>query len=497
MSDRSPLPPASRGRHVLLAFGAGLLTTASVPPLGWWPLAIVGLGLLPIALAGMTRCRRFLHGFVFAGGLYIPSLWWLTQFSLPGAFVISGIEMVITAACLALLTPNHRSAEPLPTALGTTGALVAADAVRSLWPFGGLPLGGIDLGQADGPFAALVTFGGRLLLIGTVAMLGGALVQAARGPHRRAASTIAALCFVATAAAHVLPDGTHAVRNLRIAIAQGSGPLGVRSTDEGQEAAFRAHVAATKLIKKPVDLVLWPENVINVANFATSPERTEIGRLAAILGAPIVAGAVEDDPDPTRFLNFSIVVGPGGDLGDGRTNRYDKVRRVPFGEVVYFRSFLKKLSSALPKTDMRSGTEPGVIATPFGPMAIIISYEGFFDDRARSGVRAGGQALFIPTNASSYTSSHVPTQQIAAARLRARETGRFVAQAAPTGISAILTPTGQIVTRSAIQQRVALQATITLRRGLTPYARFNDTPALALFALLGAGAWFMGRRRRT
>jgi apolipoprotein N-acyltransferase len=487
----------SKRSKLLLALVAGLLTTASVPPLGWWPLAIVGLGLLPLAFEGAGRRSRFVRGLAFAGGLYIPSLWWMAQFSVPGALVISSIEMVITATCLALLIPNVDDGPNLRAALATAVALVAADALRSLWPFGGLPLGGIDLGQADGPFAALVTFGGRLLLIGGVALLGGALVHAIRGPQRRAGAAIAALCLAATAAAHVLPDGTHAVRTLRIAIAQGSGPLGERSTDAGQETAFRAHVAATKLITKPVDLVLWPENVINVANFSTSTKRDEIGRLATALGAPIIAGAVEDDPDPSRFLNFSIVVGPGGALGDGRSNRYDKVRRVPFGEAVFFRSFLKKFSSALPKTDMRSGTRPGVIATPFGPIAIIISYEGFFDDRARSGVRAGGQALFIPTNASSYTSSHVPTQQLAAARLRARETGRFVAQAAPTGISAIMTPTGAIITRSAIQQRVALQATIMLRRGLTPYARFNDAPALALFGLIGIGSWLAGRRRRT
>ena len=484
-----------------LALAGGLLTSASVPPFGWWPLAVVGLGLLPMAVEGVGRRTRFIRGLAFAAGLYVPSLWWLTQFSLPGALVISSIEMVITALCLALLTPTPWRSGSVATVCATAAALVAADALRSLWPFGGLPLGGIDLGQADGPFAAHVTFGGRLLLIGTVALLGGLLVHAVR--YRLAdvragarAGGLAALCLVATALVHVLPNGTHSVRNLRIAIVQGSGPLGVRSTDSGQEAAYVAHVAATKLIKKPVDLVLWPENVINVANFATSVKRQEIGRLAADLHAPIVAGVVEDDPDPARFLNFSIVVGPNGDVGDGRTTRYDKVRRVPFGEVVYFRSFLKKFSSDLPKTDMRPGTKPGVIVTPFGPIALIISYEGFFDDRARSGVRAGGQALFIPTNASSYTSSHVPTQQVAAARLRARETGRFVAQAAPTGISAVITPTGHIVTRSAIQQRVALQATITLRRGLTPYARFNDVPALALFTMIGSTANLTARQRK-
>ena len=145
----------------------------------------------------------------------------------------------------------------------------------------------------------------------------------------------------------------------------------------------------------------------------------------------------------------------------------------------------------------RAGTKPGVVETPFGPLAIIISYEGFFDDRARSGVRAGGQALLLPTNASSFTSSHLPTQQVAAARLRARETGRWVAQAGPTGISAIFTPDGRIVTRSSIQQRVALQATITLRRGLTPYARWNDAPTLALFGYLGLAGNLLTRTSKS
>ena len=498
-----------RRRPQVVALLAGLLTTASVPPFGWWPAALVGLGLLPVALESARTVRqRFLRSLAFAGGLYVPSLWWLTQFSLPGGLVICGLEMVITAVVISLTTPRARRARSLAFVCSVAAAVVIADALRSLWPFGGLPLGGIDLGQADGPFAALVTFGGRLLLIGAVALVGGAVVLSARllrhdlriHDARILASVIPAVAvvilgFAVTALAHVIPDGTHAVRTLHLGIAQGSGPLGERATDAGLERAFRAHVAATRLIRRPVDLVLWPENVVDVQHFASSPKRAEIGQLAARLGAPIVAGVVEDDPDPKLFRNFSIVVDPGGGIGDGKAGRYDKVRRVPFGEVVYFRSFLQRFSSALATKDMRSGSLPGVVATPFGPMALIISYEGFFDDRARSGVRAGGQALLIPTNASSFTSAHLPTQQIAAARLRARETGRWVAQAAPTGISAILTPEGRVVTRSSIQERTALTATITLRHGLTPYARWNDAPALALTAAIAAASLLVPRRR--
>lgn len=493
-----------RRRPSLLALLAGLLTTVSIPPFGWWPAALVGLGLLPVVLeSARTPRQRFLRTLAFAGGLYIPSLWWLTQFSLPGGLVICGLEMVITAVVMSLATPRAGGERSLAFVCSVAASIVLADALRSLWPFGGLPLGGIDLGQADGPFAALVTFGGRLLLIGAVALVGGAAVLTVRllrhGAGNPAAvmpsTTVLALGLTVTALAHVIPDGTHAVRPLRVAVAQGSGPLGVRATDAGLERAFRAHVAATGLIRQPVDLVLWPENVVDVTRFASSPKRIEIGQLATRLGAPIVAGVVEDDPDPKLFRNFSVLVNPGGGIGDGKAGRYDKVRRVPFGEVVYFRSVLKRFSSALTTKDMRSGSRPGVIATPFGPLALIISYEGFFDDRARSGVRAGGRALLIPTNASSFTSAHLPTQQVAAARLRARETGRWVAQAAPTGISAILTPAGRVVTRSSIQERTALLATITLRDGLTPYARWNDAPALSLSLAIGVTSFIVPRRR--
>lgn len=503
-SDARSTRVGSRRRPFLVAFLAGILTTASIPPFGWWPAALVGLGLLPVALeSAFTVRQRFLRTLAFASGLYIPSLWWLTQFSLPGGLVICGLEMFVTAGVVALTTPRARRDQSLAFVCSVAASIVLADALRSLWPFGGLPLGGIDLGQADGPFAALVTFGGRLLLIGTVTIVGGTAVLGVR-ILRHDARTLAAvapvtallaIALTVTVLAHVIPDGTHAGRTLRLGAAQGSGPLGERATDAGLERAFRAHVAATGLIRQPVDLVLWPENVVDVERFASSPKRTEIGQLATRLGAPIVAGVVEDDPDPTRFRNFSILVNPGGGIGDGKAGRYDKVRRVPFGEVVYFRSLLKRFSSALPTKDMRSGSRPGVIATPFGPLALIISYEGFFDDRARSGVRAGGRALLLPTNASSFTSAHLPTQQVAAARLRARETGRWVAQAAPTGISAILTPDGRVVTRSRIQERTALVATITLRDGLTPYARWNDAPALALTLAIGVTSFIVPRRR--
>jgi hypothetical protein len=74
---------------------------------------------------------------------------------------------------------------------------------------------------------------------------------------------------------------------------------------------------------------------------------------------------------------------------------------------------------------------------------VLISYEVFFAERARAATRAGGRVLLVPTIASSYTTGQVPAQEVAAARLRAIETGRAVVQAVPTGYSALLDRTGE------------------------------------------------------
>ena len=66
----------------------------------------------------------------------------------------------------------------------------------------------------------------------------------------------------------------------------------------------------------------------------------------------------------------------------------------------------------------------------------MISWEVFFGGRAREGVKHGGEVLLNPTNGASYTGTIVQTQQVASSRLRAIETGRWLVQAAPTGLLA-------------------------------------------------------------
>ena len=114
---------------------------------------------------------------------------------------------------------------------------------------------------------------------------------------------------------------------------------------------------------------------------------------------------------------------------------FEKVHRVPFGEYVPYRSLFSHLAdlSGVP-TDAVPGHGTGLMRTPAGPLGLLVSFEIFYAGRSHASVRAGAELLAVPTNTSSYSTSQVPSQEMAAAVVQAVETGRDLVQAAPTGL---------------------------------------------------------------
>ena len=105
--------------------------------------------------------------------------------------------------------------------------------------------------------------------------------------------------------------------------------------------------------------------------------------------------------------------------------------------------------------------------------------------------------MIVPTNTSSYATSQVPTQEIAASEIQAVQQGRDLLQAAPTGYSAAITNRGMLLHRSVLGARQVVMATLSRRDGSTLYVRYGDLPVLVLASLaLVAGWWLAGRRRR-
>ncbi len=422
-------------------------------------------------------------------GLYLPGLWWMRDFSAPGYVVATLMEAGFLAAGVALVPPAGRWRR----ALAFPAALVMVEAVRGAWPFGGLPISGIDLGQVGGPLAPAARIGGRLLLVALVGIGGVALASLGRRRWRMALAGAAAVAVVAGLGV-VAPDGSPTGRRLAVAAVQGGGPRGTRAISSDPALVFERHLAATAGVRLPVDLVLWPEDVVDVEDeIATTPEGRRLAALASSLHATLVAGVVQDEPG-RRFRNSAVPWGPDGTL----LPRYDKVHRVPFGEYIPARSFFARLAdvSAVPR-DALVGRGPAVLDTPAGKLGVVISYEVFYPDRARAAVRAGGQVVLVPTNASSYRDAQIPSQEVAVARLRALETGRWVVQAAPTGYSAVIDQRGRARVQSGLGGPAVLQASVDLRTGHTLFVALGPAPwvAGALFAL--AASWLRPRTVRS
>ncbi len=463
---------------------SGAAVAASLPPWGWWPLALVGLAGWEALLAGQRALVRARRTWWFAIGWLAPCLVWMWQFSVPGSILV--LVWFATYPALAVLAlpgpPGDRW-----RGLGLAGALTAAEALRGRFPFGGMPMASLALGQAGGPLASLGRVGGPLLITWVTALIGTNARRILRGAARlhtsgtpQVARAVSATMVVLGlgAVTVVAPSGTATGRTAAVAIVQGGGPVGTRAVHTRAQLVLDRALAETEAISGHPDLVVWPENVVNVAEFSTSAALHDIAAQAQRLGAAFSVGITENAPDPHQFLNAQVVVDPDGTV----ISRYDKKIRVPFGEYIPWRALLGALgiSVATVPRDAVPGTTPAVLDTPVGTVGVMISWEDFFASRAREAVRHGGEVLINPTNDSSYRGTIVQTEQLAASRLRAIETGRWVVQVSPTGFSAFVSPSGRIWDRTAQSVATWKIRTIELRQGWTWYTRLGDGPILAV-----------------
>lgn len=474
-----------RLRTAATCIASGVALCLSLPPFGFWPLAVVGLLGLDRLIADQPTRVRFRRGWLVAMACFVPSLSWMTALTAPGYLIACVAYAGMLGAGVAAAPPGRGRW------LTLAGTWTLAELVRWTWPFGGVPLANLAIGQVAGPLAPVLRVGGGVLLVLVTVLVGQAAAAAMRQAWRPAAGLLAATLIVvlgSTAAPH-----GHAVGTAEVALVQGGGEQGTRKTDEGVIEVFEKHVDATSLVDAPVDLVVWPEDIIDTGGeFAEDPWAEVVGDLARSLDAPMIVGTVEG-AGPDAFRNGAVLVDATGEVVD----RYDKVHRVPFGEFVPFRSLLEQVAGdALPDRDALIGELPGHLDVPgpVGRVATPISWEIFFPDRTREGVEAGARLVLNPTNGASFSGTIVQSQQVASSRMRAIESGRWVVQVAPTGFSAVVDEDGKVLGRTSITERRVLQRQVQLREGLTIYTRLGNLPGLLAAALLIAAGWAIERR---
>jgi len=481
--------PAALSRWVAigLAFVAGLALDAAFAPLAWWPIAVPATAAILIAVKGQTWRAGLAIGLAAGLGEFIPLLAWLHVVT-PLAWIALAIVMaayVAVLGCGLAMVVQRLPGWPVWTAC----LWVAEELVRDRWPLGGFSWGRLAFSQGDTPFTGYAALGGAPGVTFAVALSAGLLALCVLtvlpafprpGGLRRAglrvgAGACAALAAVAALAVPALglavPRPTDG-KTVQIALVQGNVPHPGTHFLGRAEDVLNNHLAETAKLTTEVksgqlaqpQLVLWPENASDVDPFQDTKAGGEIQAAANALGVPILVGAVLQD-GPNNVSNTAIVWSPITGPGD----RYTKRHLVPFGEYMPWRGLIDHLTSltSLVPENFLPGHTPGTLTVGPATIADVMCFEVAFDEQVRDGVTHGGQVIVVQTNNATYMHTAETRQQLAMSQLRAVEHGRAVVVAATSGISAVITPDGHVVARTAELTPAIVDMPVVLRTSLT------------------------------
>ncbi len=495
-------PAELRTRWALLvAVAGGLLLAAAFPPAGVWPLAVAGPALLVIALSGQSLRASFAVGLAFGVAFFFPLLVWITNVAWYAWIALAIASTII----FGVLTVGQRLLLRLPGwPLAVAGWWVAAEAVRDRWPWGGFPWGRLGMSQAGAPTQGWAAIGGVPLLSFMVALVGAMLAwlvltawQAHWSPRRTALGAVAFAATAGLVAAPALlqldpvPAGS---ATAEVAAIQGDVPRARSLASQlNDETVTLNHVTATQALarevaagKKPApDIVIWPENSTDIDPTLYPPIYQEIATAAATIKAPILVGAVLQNP----VRNASLLWLP----GKGPVAMYVKQKLVPFGEYIPLRSLLSKITSltALQPVNFVAGDKTVVFTVGKIRLGAMICWEVGFDSIAQQEVAAGANLLTMPSNDATYEREGETTgesgQQLAMARIRAVEHDRSVVVASTTGYSAIIAPDGHLIVRSGIWQQAELESRVPLVTYITLADRVGPWPEYVIVAATALG----------
>jgi apolipoprotein N-acyltransferase len=510
---RTPPAAALSGRRTLrfvMALVSGAAVAFSFPDAAVGPLIFVALAPLIAALVAAPSTREaFFLGTSASTVTWLINVPWVINVmhqygGLPKA---TGIAIFIAMAIvLGLFTGIffgmviHRlrlGSSPLPWLL-VPAAWVATEYARTYLlaasPWNQLAAAIIDIRPLAQLSAVLGPYGvGYFIAIPSTLLAW--LVSSGASTRRKLAASGAVAAILAVWCLH----GLLAVRwqDARIASEMKSGAALVQPNITQQMRWGESTVAdlfvkmmtmTEAAIEQQISVVVWPESTIPLTYLRTR-FLYEAVEEASSRGPDIILGSVaEDDTDPTKLWNAAYLVSGGRTVG-----RYDKIKLVPFGEYVPLRKvifFAEKLVHAVGEFQVGTSDRPLVGKFRYG---LAICYEVVYPQIPRAQVRNGADVLVTITNDGWFDRSSALRQHLNSARLRAIEGDRYLLRAATTGITALVDPTGRIVSEIAEGGEGILVGGFAPRQSRTPYVRFGDWFAMAACLIVAAALLYRAR----
>ncbi len=482
---------------MLLRTGIGLLA-GLVLSFAFEPLAVAYV--MPLALAGFALTTRglpahqaWLPGLAFGVGFYFVTAYWMRGSIGTDAWIGMCTAEALFYGALGGASAVLQRLRLWPVWLAAAWATM--EVLRSGWPFSGMPFGRLAFGVVDTPVAQALPYVGSTGLSFLLALLGFLLAWVVIARDRRDRLVAAGILIAASAAISLpalAPFSLDEERPATVAVVQGDVPGPGNDILYDHEQLTDNHVQATIDLAADVDagarpqpdFVLWPENSTAVDPFRPGAVNSGLNAAAAAIGVPVLVGGLVD-AGPDRVLNQGIVWDPETGAGD----RYTKWHPVVYGEYIPFRGFMKSIGlehhsqlARIPR-DMLSGTRTSPLQVGGIGVADSICFDVAYDDGIYAQVEEGAEMLAVQTSNASFIFTDQIDQQYAITRLRAIETGRWLAVASTNGISGVIRPDGSVAAEAEPRTTTVLVEEVTLMSGVTPAVRLGAWPG-RLFTVL-------------
>lgn len=248
--------------------------------------------------------------------------------------------------------------------------------------------------------------------------------------------------------------------------------------DRSKEAAnFEKHISLTdQLARQDLHLIVWPETSYPGQLWDEMTYFNFLSEYVDKIDIALLFGAITKEQG--KYYNSAIHLNINGKI----ENVYNKYHLVPFGEFLPFRRMFPILEDIVPIEDFTSGGKLSDFFDEFEhrKFATLICFEDTVSNLSRRSVLNGAGVLFNLTNDAWFGDTIAPYMHLRSAIFRTVENRRYLIRAANTGVSAVISPTGKIVTKignkegkTTYVKGVAI-ANVTFRSHLTFYTKFGD-----------------------
>ena len=485
----------------LLSFAAGALLPLAFAPFGYWPLAL----LLPVVLLwsweGAKPGQAAGRGGLFGLGLFGFGIYWIfislhDYGNAPALFAaLATLVMVLFMALYPALTGWllvrwGPAPGPIRWLLVFPALWTLLDWVRS-WLFTGFPWLAIGYSQIDAPLGQLAPYLGVFGVGWAVMFSAGLLWTLLNSPSWRSRLTWLGVLAILWLGAWSLGQITwveSAGSPLRVAIVQGNIAQDQKWLPAVLDETLLRYVQLSLPEHGRSDVIVWPETAIPALYDEMRPFVATLAAKAREDQVDYVTGVPTGSWETNIFHNSVLSAGHA-------ISFYHKRRLLMFGEYLPLRGLLLFFRDwvTIPMADFTAGDRDQPLLRAGGqPVGVSICFEAVFGEDIRLALPEATWLINV-SNDAWFKDSTAPHQHLQIARMRALEVGRFMARATNTGVSAVIDQHGQIVAQGPQFQAEVIRGVVQPLRGLTPYARFGDFPAVLFMVALLAFGLFLPR----